>query len=175
MHVTDNLGPVSFPSSYGEYAAVRIGVICNYAPDDELDDNDNPTLHFQRLQCHNEESVHNDANHDVSRRIPCRNPESGWTITKGKDHLMVFPVAPPRPCCAHTRQSKIVHSRICNNLLSSLFICSNADSSVFCHCDGCVHVDGSHIRLVGNHIISSSFAVPTSLCENHNRICSLQV
>ena len=48
MHVTDNLGPVSFPSSYGEYAAVRIGVICNYAPDDELDDNDNPTLHFQR-------------------------------------------------------------------------------------------------------------------------------
>ena len=56
------------------------------------------------------------------------NPESSWTVTKGKDHLVVFPVAPPRPCCAHTRQSKrplsvqIVHSRICDNLLSSLFI-----------------------------------------------------
>jgi len=42
--------------------------------------------------------------------------------------LVVFPVAPPRPCCAHTRQSKrplsvqIVHSRICDNLLSGLFI-----------------------------------------------------
>ena len=48
MHATDGLGPVSFPSSYGEYADVRIGVICNYAPDDELDDNGNPTLHFQR-------------------------------------------------------------------------------------------------------------------------------
>jgi len=56
-------------------------------------------------------------------------PESPWTVTKGKDHFVVFPVAPSRPCCAHTRQSKrplsiqIVHSRICNNLLSSLFIC----------------------------------------------------
>ncbi len=61
-------------------------------------------------------------------------PESCWTGTKGKDHFvvlnhyMVFPVAPSRPCCAHTRQSKrplsiqIVHSRICDNLLSSLFI-----------------------------------------------------
>ena len=49
LHATDGLGPVSFPSSYGEYADVRIGVICNYAPDDELDDNYvNPTLHFQR-------------------------------------------------------------------------------------------------------------------------------
>jgi len=44
------------------------------------------------------------------------NPESGWTVTKGKDHLMFFPVAPPRPCCDHTRQSKD------DNLLSSLFI-----------------------------------------------------
>ena len=56
------------------------------------------------------------------------NPESCWTVTKGKDHIVVFPVALPRPCCAHTRQSKrplsvqIVHSRICDNLLSSLFI-----------------------------------------------------
>jgi len=56
------------------------------------------------------------------------NPETPWTVTKGKDHFVVFPVAPPRPCCAHTRQSKrplsvqIVHSRICDNLLSSLFI-----------------------------------------------------
>ncbi len=56
------------------------------------------------------------------------NPESPWTVTKGKDHFVVFPVAPLRPCCAHTWQSKrplsvqIVHSRICNNLLSSLFI-----------------------------------------------------
>jgi hypothetical protein len=48
LHATDGLGPVSFPSSYGEYADVRIGVICNYAPDDELDDNGNPALHFQR-------------------------------------------------------------------------------------------------------------------------------
>ena len=48
LQATDGLGPVSFPSSYGEYADVRIGVICNYAPDDELDDNGNPTLHFQR-------------------------------------------------------------------------------------------------------------------------------
>jgi len=51
LHSTDTLGPISLPSSYayGEYADVRIGVICNYAPDDELDDNYvNPTLHFQR-------------------------------------------------------------------------------------------------------------------------------
>jgi hypothetical protein len=41
---TDGLGPVSFPSSYGEYADVRIGVICNYAPDDELDNNGNPSF-----------------------------------------------------------------------------------------------------------------------------------
>ena len=47
LQATDGLGPVSFPSSYGEYAAVQIGVICNYAPDDELDENGNPTLHFQ--------------------------------------------------------------------------------------------------------------------------------
>ena len=56
------------------------------------------------------------------------NPESPWTVTNGKDHLVVFPVALLRPCCAHTWQSKrplsvqIVLSRICNNLLSSLFI-----------------------------------------------------
>jgi len=42
------LGPVSFPSSYGEYADVRIAVFLNYAPDDELDKKGNPTLHFQR-------------------------------------------------------------------------------------------------------------------------------
>ena len=48
LHATDGLGPVSFPSSYGEYAAVRIAVILNYAPDDELDKKGNPTLHFQR-------------------------------------------------------------------------------------------------------------------------------
>jgi hypothetical protein len=47
MQATDKLGPVSFPSSYGEYAAVRIAVILNYAPDDELDKKGNPTLHFQ--------------------------------------------------------------------------------------------------------------------------------
>jgi hypothetical protein len=48
LHATDGLGPVSLPSSYGEYTDVRIGVICIYAPDDELDENGNPTLHFQR-------------------------------------------------------------------------------------------------------------------------------
>ena len=48
MQATDGLGPVSFPSSYGEYTTVRIGVICNYAPDNELDENGNPALHFQR-------------------------------------------------------------------------------------------------------------------------------
>ena len=59
------------------------------------------------------------------------NPESPWTVTKRKDHFVVFPVTPSRPCCAHTRQSKrplsvqIVHSRICDNLLSSLFIVSD--------------------------------------------------
>ena len=48
MHATDTLGPILLPSSYGEYADVQIGVICNYAPDDELDDNNGiPTLHFQ--------------------------------------------------------------------------------------------------------------------------------
>ena len=46
LQATDGLGPVSFPSSYGEYATVPIGVICNYAPDDELDENGNPALHF---------------------------------------------------------------------------------------------------------------------------------
>ena len=48
LQATDGLGPISFPSSYGEYADVLIGVICNYAPEDELDENGNPTLHFQR-------------------------------------------------------------------------------------------------------------------------------
>jgi hypothetical protein len=48
MQATDKLGPLSFPSSYGEYAAVRIAVFLNYAPDDELDKKGNPTLHFQR-------------------------------------------------------------------------------------------------------------------------------
>jgi hypothetical protein len=43
LQATDGLGPVSFPLSYGEYATVRIGVICIYAPDDELDKNGNPT------------------------------------------------------------------------------------------------------------------------------------
>jgi len=47
LQATDGLGPVSLPSSYREYATVRIGVICNYAPDDELDENGNPTMHFQ--------------------------------------------------------------------------------------------------------------------------------
>jgi hypothetical protein len=37
LHATDNLGPMSFPSSYVEYATVWIRFICNYAPDDELD------------------------------------------------------------------------------------------------------------------------------------------
>jgi hypothetical protein len=30
LQAPDGLGLVSFPSSYGEYATVRIGVICNY-------------------------------------------------------------------------------------------------------------------------------------------------
>jgi hypothetical protein len=47
QQATDKLGPVSFPSSYEEYAAVRIAVFLNYAPDDELDNKGNPTLHFQ--------------------------------------------------------------------------------------------------------------------------------
>ena len=48
LHATDQLGPVSFPSSYGEYADVRIVVFLNnYAPDNELDKKGNPTLHFQ--------------------------------------------------------------------------------------------------------------------------------
>jgi hypothetical protein len=47
LQAADGLGSISLPSSYGEYADVQIGVICNYAPDDELDDNGNPTLHFQ--------------------------------------------------------------------------------------------------------------------------------
>jgi hypothetical protein len=93
MQATDKLGPVSFPSSYGEYAAVRIAVFLNYAPDDELDMKVNPTLHFQR---------------DVSGKF--------YNIT-------------------------------IRNLFDS--ICSNADPSVFCHCDEYVHVDGSHKRLVG--------------------------
>jgi len=48
LQATDGLGPVSIPSSYGEYVTVRIRVIFNYAPDDDLDKNGNPTLHFQR-------------------------------------------------------------------------------------------------------------------------------
>ena len=48
MHAADKLGPVSFPSSNGEYADVRIVVFLNnYAPDNELDKKGNPTLHFQ--------------------------------------------------------------------------------------------------------------------------------
>jgi len=48
LHATDKLGPVSFPSSLGEYPDVRIAVFLNYAPDNELDKKGNPTLHFQR-------------------------------------------------------------------------------------------------------------------------------
>jgi hypothetical protein len=48
LQASDGLSPVSFPSSYGEYKTVQIGVICNYAPDNELDQNGNPALHFQR-------------------------------------------------------------------------------------------------------------------------------
>jgi hypothetical protein len=49
MQATYKLGPVSFPSSYGEYPDVRIAVFLNYAPDDELDKKGNPTLHFQLM------------------------------------------------------------------------------------------------------------------------------
>jgi hypothetical protein len=51
-----------------------------------------------------------------------------WLLPKEKNHYVVFPVAQSRPCCDHTWQSKwhlsvqIVKSRICNNLLCSLFI-----------------------------------------------------
>jgi len=61
-----------------------------------------------------------------------------YSVTKGKDHLMFFPVALLRPCCAHTQQSKrpmsvqIVHSRICDNLLSSLFIYPSSTLSSLC-------------------------------------------
>jgi hypothetical protein len=48
MQATYKLGPVSFPSSLGEYPDVRIAFFLNYAPDDELDKKGNPTLHFQR-------------------------------------------------------------------------------------------------------------------------------
>jgi hypothetical protein len=48
IQATYKLGPVSFPSSLGEYPDVRIAVFLNYAPDDELDKKGNPTLHFQR-------------------------------------------------------------------------------------------------------------------------------
>ena len=72
LQATDGLGSVSFPSSYD--ATVRIGIICNFAPDDELDENGKQALHFQHdtagnFYCHNEESVQDDADHDVSRRI----------------------------------------------------------------------------------------------------------
>ena len=68
MQATDKLGPVSFPSSYGEYAAVRIAVFLNYAPDDELDKKGNPTLHFQRDISGKFYNGH-DADLDVSCRI----------------------------------------------------------------------------------------------------------
>ena len=48
MQATNGMDHVSFPSSYGEYATVQIGIICNYAPDDELDENGYATLHFKR-------------------------------------------------------------------------------------------------------------------------------
>ena len=131
MHATDGLGPVSFPSSYGEYADVRIGVICNYAPDDELDDNGNPTLHFQR-----------DTNGNFYN-VTMRN---------------LFT----------TMQTMMTRSGFLPGV-AMLFLLSTG------RCDGYVHVDGTHIRLVGYHRISSSFAAPTSLCGKHNCICSSQV
>ena len=47
MQATYKLGPVSLPSSLGEYPDVWIAVFLNYAPDDELDKKGNPTSHFQ--------------------------------------------------------------------------------------------------------------------------------
>ncbi len=53
---------------------------------------------------------------------------TGNPDTKGKNLSVVFPVTQSWPCCDHTWQSKrpfsvqIVQSRICDNLLSSLFI-----------------------------------------------------
>ena len=105
LHATDGLGPVSFPSSYGEYADVQIGVICNYAPDDELDDNGNPTLHFQR-----------DTNGNFYN-VTMRN---------------LFT----------TMQTMMTRSGFLPGV-AMLFLLSTG------RCDGYVHVDGSHIRLVG--------------------------
>ena len=48
LQITNGMGHVSCPYSYREYATVRIGIICNYVPDDELDKNGYPTLHFKR-------------------------------------------------------------------------------------------------------------------------------
>ena len=105
LQATDGLGPISFPSSYGEYADVQIGVICNYAPDDELDDNGNPTLHFQR-----------DTNGNFYN-VTMRN---------------LFT----------TMQTMMTRSGFLPGV-AMLFLLSTG------RCDGYVHVDGSHIRLVG--------------------------
>jgi len=72
LHATDGLGPVSLPSSYGEYADVQIGVICNYVPDDELDDNGNPTLHFQRDAAGNFYNVTMDNLFTTMQTMMCR-------------------------------------------------------------------------------------------------------
>jgi hypothetical protein len=46
LQATNGMGHVSFPSSYGEYTNFQIGIICNYAPDDELDENGYPILNM---------------------------------------------------------------------------------------------------------------------------------
>jgi hypothetical protein len=115
LQATDGLGPVSLPSSYGEYATVRIGVICNYAPDDELDENGNPTLHFQRDAAGNfyNATMRNLFStmqtmmccagffHDVGMMILLASvvvmnvcmlmgPASGWSETEEYDYLLQF-------------------------------------------------------------------------------------
>jgi hypothetical protein len=85
----------------------------------------------------------------------------------GFNHFVVFPVAPLRPCCAHTRQSKrplfiqIVHSRICNNLLSSLFIYSFALSSV----EDC----WGNRKLTGVNLLKNRGKLTLKHCRNWQR------
>ena len=116
----------------GEYATVRIEVICNYAPDDELDDNGYPALHFWRDAAGNFYNARIRNLFTTMQTMMCR---AGFFPDVG---MMI--------------------------LLDSVAVM-----------DVCMLMSESHIRLVRKQRISSSFAVPTSLSEKHNCICSLQV
>jgi len=147
LQATDGLGPVSLPSSYGEYATVQIRVICNYAPDVELDENGNPTLHFQRDAAGNFYNATMRNLFSTMQTLMCcagffpdvgmmillasvvvmnvcmlMGPTSGWSETEEYDYLSQFQLPFVRNIIAYSWQVR--------NLVGILVIGHNASDNI---------------------------------------------